>query len=316
MDPRLLTQLAIIVELGSVTKAARKLNVTQPTLSRSIKIMEDRVGGPLLRRERFGVSPTEIGRRLAEEGRRILQRTETAQTMINEWKHGLAGELRVGVGPMLAATLMGEFFAGLMNEPPGYSLKLHSETAARVTKRLKDEELDVAIIPFELNVAEEGLVRELLFQDRLAVFVGEDDPLARTKQVNPQALAPYQWIAVGETSGLFDLTRETLDRIGLPGVAPTIENSGDVTMTFRMLESAKTCSLLPLMQLLPYTKRYRIAPVDLSMKLQTRNVAFWTTQTSRDRPEVLDFLSRLQGFIGDHLSAPSLPEPDPQTPHR
>ena len=98
--------------------------MTQPTLSRSIKIMEDRVGGPLLRRERFGVSPTEIGRRLAEEGRRILQRTETAQTMINEWKHGLAGELRVGVGPMLAATLMGEFFAGLMNEPPGYSLKL------------------------------------------------------------------------------------------------------------------------------------------------------------------------------------------------
>ena len=87
MDPRLLTQLAIIVELGSVTKAARKLNVTQPTLSRSIKIMEDRVGGPLLRRERFGVSPTEIGRRLAEEGRRILHRTETAQTMINEWKH-------------------------------------------------------------------------------------------------------------------------------------------------------------------------------------------------------------------------------------
>ena len=87
-------------------------------------------------------------------------------------------------------------------------------------------------------------------------------------------------------------------------------------MTFRMLESAKTCSLLPLMQLLPYIKRYRIAPVDLSMKLQTRNVAFWTTQTSRDRPEVLDFLSRLQGFIGDHISAPSLPEPDPQTPHR
>ena len=100
--------------------------------------------------------------------------------MINEWKHGLAGELRVGVGPMLAATLMGEFFAELMNEPPGYSLKLHSETAARVTKRLKDEELDVAIILFELNVAEEGLVRELLFQDRLAVFVGEDDPLARS----------------------------------------------------------------------------------------------------------------------------------------
>ena len=55
MDPRLLTQLAIIVELGSVTKAARKLNVTQPTLSRLI--MEDRVGGPLLRREQARGQP-------------------------------------------------------------------------------------------------------------------------------------------------------------------------------------------------------------------------------------------------------------------
>ena len=66
MNPKYLAQLATIVELGSVTKAAQKLNTTQPTLSRTIKLIEDRVGAPILRRGRHGVTATEIGFRLAE----------------------------------------------------------------------------------------------------------------------------------------------------------------------------------------------------------------------------------------------------------
>ena len=45
MDPRLLIQLAVAIDLGSINRAAKRLNVTQPTLSRGIKIIEDRVGG-------------------------------------------------------------------------------------------------------------------------------------------------------------------------------------------------------------------------------------------------------------------------------
>ena len=56
MNPKYLAQLATIVELGSVTKAAQKLNTTQPTLSRTIKLIEDRVGAPVLRRGRHGVT--------------------------------------------------------------------------------------------------------------------------------------------------------------------------------------------------------------------------------------------------------------------
>ncbi|MCH1516400.1 MAG: LysR family transcriptional regulator, partial [Alphaproteobacteria bacterium] len=56
MDPRHLSQLATIIELGSVTRAAERLNVTQPTLSRTIRIIEDKVGGAVLRRDRYGVT--------------------------------------------------------------------------------------------------------------------------------------------------------------------------------------------------------------------------------------------------------------------
>lgn len=297
MDPKHLMQLAIIVELGSVTKAARKLNVTQPTLSRTVKIIEDRAGGAVLRRGRYGVTATEIGERLATEGRAILRSSEQAQVAVQEWRNGLVGELRVGVGPMLAATVMGDFFAETIETPPSYSLKLHCEVAARLVKRLKNDELDVAIIPYELDRQDDGLFRERIFREHLSIFVGADDPLAGKTDVSPQDLARYNWISVGAISGLFDVTRETLDWLGLPTVTPGIEISGDVTMTFRMLEKTKSCSMLPFRLAGAFQERFRVAPVGLNVELPSRNFGLWSTLASRDRPDVVDFIERLNAYL-------------------
>ncbi len=303
MDPKHLMQLAVIVELGSVTKAAQKLNVTQPTLSRIVKIIEDRAGGAVLRRGRYGVTATDIGQRLAEEGRTILRGSERAQVAIQEWKNGLVGELRVGVGPMLAATIMGDFFVETVEDPPSYSLKLHCEIAARLVERLKNDDLDVAIIPFELNRKDDGLHREKLFKEHLSIFVGEDDPLARKTNVSPQELADYNWISVGAISGLFDTTRETLNWLGLPDVLPRIlENTGDVTMTFRMLEKTKSCSMLPFRMAGTFQERFRVAPVDLNVELPSRNIGLWSTTAGRDRLEVVDFLERLHVYFSKTIT--------------
>lgn len=297
MDPKYLVQLAIIAELGSVTKAARTLNVTQPTLSRTIKVIEDRVGGAVLRRGRYGVTPTEIGLRLAEEGREIMRRSQRAETSIQEWRHGLKGELRVGVGPMLAATIMGDFFAETIESPPAYGIKIFCEYAARLVDRLNSDQLDVAIIPYDLNRGEDRLVREKLFQDRLAVFVGRDDPLVGKTGVSARDLAQHRWISVGEISGLFDVTRKTLDHLGLPDVTPILESTGDVTMTFRMLEKTRSCSMLPFRLLGIYQDRFKISPIDLNVGLSARNVGLWTTNQGRDRPETLDLLARLNTYL-------------------
>ncbi|MDU8913838.1 LysR family transcriptional regulator [Aestuariicoccus sp. MJ-SS9] len=296
MDPKHLMQLATIVELGSLTKAAQRLNTTQPSLSRVVKLIEDRVGGAVLRRDRYGVSPTEIGARLAEDGREIMRRAQRADVSIEKWRSGIS-ELRVGVGPMLATTIMGDFLAGLVGTRMGYGLKIYCEYAARLLERLHNDLLDVAIMPYELNRQDGQLIRETLFQDRLAIFVGQDDPLAAERAVPPVALAQHNWISVGEISGLFDVTRDTLDGLGLHSVTPALENTGDVTMTFRILERTRSCSMLPFRVLGTFQDDFRIAPVDLSVELPLRNVGFWTTQSVRDRPECLDFKKRLSAYL-------------------
>jgi DNA-binding transcriptional LysR family regulator len=296
MDPKHLMQLATIVELGSLTKAAQRLNTTQPSLSRVVKVIEDRVGGAVLRRDRYGVSPTEIGARLAEDGREIMRRAQQADVSIEKWRSGM-GELRVGVGPMLATTIMGDFLADLIGTNMGYGLKIYCEYAARLLERLHKDQLDVAIMPYDLNRQDGPLIRETLFQDRLAIFVGRDDPLAAQRAVPPAALAQHNWIAVGEISGLFDVTRDTLDGLGLQSVTPALENTGDVTMTFRILERTRSCSMLPFRVLGTFQEHFRVAPVDLSVELPLRSVGFWTTQAVSDRPECLDFKKRLSAYL-------------------
>jgi DNA-binding transcriptional LysR family regulator len=297
MEAKYLTQLAVIVELGSVTKAAQKLNVTQPTLSRTVKIIEDRVGGPVLRRERYGVSATEIGAKLAEEGREIMHRSDRARTAIQQWKHGLSGEIRIGVGPMLGATVMGDFFAQSLIDPPVYGFKVVCETAAKLVDGLHNDLLDVAIIPFELNRSEQTLHREMLFHDRLSIFVGQDDPLVGKRAVTAQALSQHHWISVDETSGLFGSTRDVLDLLGLTEVTPAIECTGDVNMIFRMLEKSNACAVVPFRLLGAFQQRFNIAAVDLDVELETRNVGLWTTKEGRDRPEIIDLLGRLNSYF-------------------
>jgi len=166
-----------------------------------------------------------------------------------------------------------------------------------LTRRLKDDEIDVAIAPYDLNMPEDRLNREKLFSDKMAIFVGSDDPLAWKSAVSPKMLADYQWVTVGEISGLFDLNRETLDWLGLSEVTPLIENTGDVTMTFRMLENTRSCSMLPSRLLGTHQERFRIAPIDLDVDLPTRNIGLWTTESGRNRLEVIDFLGRLETYL-------------------
>ena len=297
MDPRHLSQLATIIELGSVTRAAERLNVTQPTLSRTIRIIEDKVGGAVLRRDRYGVTPTDIGERLAEEGREIMQRLQGADAAIQEWRNGLKGEIRVGVGPMIAATMMGDFLAQTVILPPTYGIKLHCEYASRLVDHLKTDKIDVAIIPYELNLADSQLHREKLFSDRLSIFVNRDDPLAQKPKVLAQELADHTWISVGAISGLFDVTRDTLDELGLPAMTRIVENTGDVTMTLRILETTKSCSMLPRRLMGMMQSRYHIAPVDLSIDLTPRNLGLWTKSSLRDRPEIIGFTQSLKAFL-------------------
>lgn len=298
MDPKHLYQFAMIVDLGSMSHAARRLNVTQPTLSRMVRILEDQVGSSILRRDRYGVTPTPIGERLAQEGRAIAGSALRADDAVDQWRLGLTSELRIGVGPVLAVALMGRFLETVMEGPGAIAMRIEVGSVARLISRLDQNELDVVLAPSRINRAQARLTQEVVMDDRIAIYAGARNPLAGRKGIVPnKVLAGQKWIAMGAVSGLRGSTREVLELLGLDSDAVFMNFSGDATMPLHLLNSTDVMCVLPrrLVDLLPIPKRF--ARIEVDATLPSRNLAIWTSGANRDLPQIRDLRKRFIDFV-------------------
>ena len=287
MDPKHLVYLAEIINLGSLSRAARRLNVGQPTLSRIVKVIEDKVGSPVLRRGRYGVTPTVIGERLASQGREIAESAERAASSIDHWKKGLTGEVRLSVGPMLAATIMRGFFENALKQKWPYSIEVVAEFAARAIEALNSAKLDAAILPSRLNLHQENLSQDLLFSDRLAIFAGADSALARAdKRYSISDVAELPWIETAAISGIHGSMREIMMQNGVDVQLHRLRFSGDVMMALQLIANSDALCILPERQLEKYALAHTIKKLDVDIALPKRDISFWTTKASRDTPEI------------------------------
>ncbi|MEM9250690.1 MAG: LysR family transcriptional regulator, partial [Pseudomonadota bacterium] len=99
IDPRHLEILAAIVDNGGLTEGAAALGKSQPSLSRTLSQLEDRIGAPLFVPGRRPLQPTELGRALAETGRQILAADRAASEIVQQFRAGRSGRVRVGGTP-------------------------------------------------------------------------------------------------------------------------------------------------------------------------------------------------------------------------
>ena len=308
LDPKHLSWLAEVADLGSMSSAAQKLHVTQPTLTRAIKVIEEHVGGKVLERERHGVRPTEIGARLVELGRRIVETKAEAEDIVDLWQDGLDRDLRVGVGTMLATTVMGDFFAELVNTPPRYGLRVVSATVSRLIERLNTDELDVVLAPERVNHFQDDLTQHRLMKDELAVFAGRQNPIVASREsVSADTLEAQTWISVGTLSGISGTNQEVFQILGMRSVPSRIAFTGDIVMVLQILRATNAVCVLPrrLVEMSP--QMHDIVAVHTEPSLPARNLAFWSRRQDRDRPELIDFEDKV-GSHFERISAPGTHE--------
>jgi LysR family cyn operon transcriptional activator len=147
MDLRELRAFMTIADLGSFARAADRLNVSQPALSRQIRALEERLGVLLFDR---------IGRRvqLTAEGEDLLLRTRNLladAAALHERAHALkgskAGILRVGATTQVIENLLAGFLQRYRRDNPGIEVHLVEDGGARLPKRLEQGEVHLAIMP-------------------------------------------------------------------------------------------------------------------------------------------------------------------------
>ena len=133
MDLRALRYFVEVVRTNSFTRAAENAHVTQPTISKMVRQLEDELGGPLLLREGRGVQLTDAGQVVYERGLQVLAQAQLLKQEVAEVDGIARGELSVGIMPT-AGHYMAPVIALFQQRYPGVTLNVQ-ESGARMQRQ-------------------------------------------------------------------------------------------------------------------------------------------------------------------------------------
>ncbi len=199
-----------IVRLGSFTRAAEELFLTQPTVSTQLKKLTNVMGLPLIDRVGHRIKATETGEELYRAIRNIFDTLSDLDTRISELKGLNRGRLRLGVittAKYFAPEILGEF----CRQYPSVDVSLNVTNRDSILKRIHDNEDDLYILgqpPMgELNIQAYPFV-----PNPLVVMASRDHPLCKESNISIKRLAQEPFISREMGSGVRDAAMKLFAR--------------------------------------------------------------------------------------------------------
>lgn len=208
MDRYLLRYFLAVSELGSFSRAAAKVSVTQPTLSVGIAKLEGEVGARLFERTTRRVSLTPAGSRFLAHARRITQDYEAALRDVGEAPK--RNRVRAGVLSTIAARDLERVVAHHARAADGEALEILDSTERDIANRLSDRRLDVALTILRPGL--ESFTQERLRSEAYVLFVSADHKLSGQASVAGDALAGETMIVRRQCEGLPEISRYFTNR--------------------------------------------------------------------------------------------------------
>ena len=188
MELRHLRYFVAVAEEQNITRAAARLHVSQPPLSRQIRDLEDELGLALLERTRRAVRLTPAGWAFLEECYTVLRHADQAVRVARAAAAGGRGELKLGYAPGPTQEFLRELLRRLRASTPDLRIVLHDLSTEEMMNGLRAGEIDAALAVEPRPAALRGLTFEKLREDPQVVAVAPDHRLAARKTVAAKEL--------------------------------------------------------------------------------------------------------------------------------
>lgn len=204
MLPFTLQQLRILKAIAiekNFTKAADLLYISQPALSRQLKILERNLDVLLITRERNNISLTEDGKVLVQYSERILALCEESCRALIDLRNGERGNLRIGASQTIGTYLMPKVISLFAQNYPQISLKVQVNSTRIISKSILHRETDIAIVGGEIsNELKNSITIEHFVHDELSLIVPKYHPFARHRTIKKEDLYSINFITLNSNS--------------------------------------------------------------------------------------------------------------------
>lgn len=212
MELRDLQAFMAIVEMGSFTKAANEFYVSQPSLSKSIKKLEGELRVELLDRSTRHVVLTDAGDIVYQQGKKVMHSIKDLHILLGDLMDVKTGQIKLGIPPLIG-TLFFPGIARMFNKVyPDINLMLIERGAKLVGSLVENGEVDMGIIV--LPTDEKQFDFEPFIEDEFFVFINEQHPLAKRKEVSLIELRNEPFILFIEEFTLHDYVIDSCKEVG------------------------------------------------------------------------------------------------------
>jgi DNA-binding transcriptional LysR family regulator len=235
--------LMTVVQAGSMNKAARLLNTSQPNISKSIADLEHAIGVRLLDRHRQGVQPTEFGRALLDGGSAVFDELRQTVKKIEFLADPTAGEVRIGASPLLAATFVSAVIDRLSARYPRIKFHLVTGLPETLLEGLRERNFDLLIARKFGRVTDERTDFEFLFEEPSVVAVGTQSAWARRRKIALPELVGEPWVLPLPGSNAVWSAFEAIRAEGIPQ-PNTVVTTDSVQVRMSLLATGRFLTIL------------------------------------------------------------------------
>jgi DNA-binding transcriptional LysR family regulator len=245
MELRQLRYFVAVADARSFSRAAERLHVSQPPLSRQIAGLERELGIRLLERNNRSVSLTAAGRIFLERARDVLKGVESAVSSTRQAAEGELGSLTLGFGGSAAYAFIPAILRDFRARYPGVTVTLDQLPLIEQMPALKSRRIDLGFVL--LPCEDPALGFESMVRDRLVVAVPADHPLGKRPAVQLRELKAYDFVGFSG-AGRFGYHAHTLEICRQAGFVPRIvRESAPMVSVIGLVASGIGIALVPSM---------------------------------------------------------------------
>ena len=172
IDPRAVRTFHEVCRAGSISAAARALNISQPSVSNAIALLEARLGTVLFARGRSGIALTAAGEALQARAQMLDHLLRDAEAEVAAAREGVAGPLRIGGTPGALVSLLPLAIARLEAAFPRLTLNVLERPDRDLAGMLRDGDIELAFVTTAMDEAPDDIAERTLARDPFALIVG------------------------------------------------------------------------------------------------------------------------------------------------
>lgn len=301
MDIRDLRYFEAIADCEHVGKAAERLFLTQPALSRAVRRLEEDLGAALFERSGRGIKLTPLGTMLLEKTKSLRHIMDEAKKELTDFAQGNAGHIRLGCSPTVGSWLLSAPMNTLRQQAPDVTFDITFAMGKKLLDRLYAHHLDV-VISYISGPVKEGYGSTPLFTDTVVVAASQNHPVFAAPYTLHD-IERYKWILPTHSMFTRNWLEKTMIKLLLPPPKVYVETN---TMLYTFDMAVKT-------QCLCFLSRRNLTFFggsslrELSLPEVTLNRIFSMAHRTEGylSPAVNRFINVVKDFAKDHTLFPA-----------